>query len=255
MTELYTIDNNERKILLPLFVENGYDTVVMNSILAGSTGTAVTDSKINPTVSRLDSGAYTIFGGNPHSTAVMDLIRLAPINVVTPQNSEWENLLYHQFEGRITYQLFCRYLPHSLNKEHLSKMAGNIDDVFKVLRIDGKLARQLPKDIENNYFFEHFNSIDDFLTRGIGFCITYNNRIVSAVTSMAATDSIINIEIETHYDFRNKNLGAAVCAALLLYCLENHIEAQWLAANDISGKLAEKLGYVKGDSYRTFLIN
>lgn len=46
-------------------------------------GTAVADSKINPTVARLDSGAYTIFGGNPNSTAAIELIRLAPITVIT----------------------------------------------------------------------------------------------------------------------------------------------------------------------------
>lgn len=113
----------------------------------------------------------------------------------------------------------------------------------------------MPKDIHNDYFFEHFDSVEDFLTHGIGFCITQNDRIVSAVTSMAAAGRVINIEMETHYDYRNKKLGAAVCAALLLYCLDNNIEAQWLAANDISGKLAEKLGYDRGDSYKTFIIN
>lgn len=255
MSELYTISKNDRKILLPLFKENRYDTVIMKSILAGYQGTGVTDSKINPTVSRLDSGAYTILGGNPNSTAAIDLIRIAPIHVVTPENNVWVNLLHNEFEGKITYQPFYRYLPNSLNKDYLFKLSGSIDNTYKILRIDGELARQLPKDIDNDYFFEHFNSIEDFLTRGIGFCAIHNNKIVSAVTSMAAAERVINIEIETQYDYRNRNLGSTVCAALLLYCLENNIEAQWLAANDISGKLAEKLGYVKGVSYKTFLIN
>lgn len=255
MSELYTISNNERNFILPLFKENRYDTVIMKSILAGYQGTAVTDSKINPTVSRLDSGAYTIFGGNPNSIAAIDLIRKAPIHVVTPENSEWENLLQNEFEGKITYQPFYKFLPHSLNKEYLSKLAGNIDNSYKILRIDRDLARQLSKDIDNDYFFEHFISIDDFLTRGIGFCVIHNNKIVSAVTSMAAAEQVINIEIETHYDYRNKKLGTVVGASLLLYCLENHIEAQWLAANDISSKLAEKLGYVKDVGYKTFLIS
>lgn len=130
----------------------------------------------------------------------------------------------------------------------------NIDSNYKILRIDKKLANQLLVDINNNYFFEHFSSIDDFLVRGIGFCVKYNDTIVSAITSMAATEKMINVEIETHYEFRNKSLGTAVSARLLLYCLENKIEAQWLAANKISEKLALKLGYSKSEIYKTFII-
>jgi hypothetical protein len=254
MTEIYSIDKIEREILFPLFKENQYDTVVMKSVLEGDSGHAYSDSKTNPTVCRLDSGAYTIFGGNPNSIAAIELVRQSPINVVTPENKTWENLLYNEFKERISYQPFYKFLPYSLNKEHLLQLAINIDDDYKVLRIDRDLANQLPIDINNNYFFEHFCSSDDFLTRGIGFCVKYNNRIVSAITSMAASEKMINIEIETHSGFRNKNLGTAVSAKLLLYCLENDIEAHWLAATDISEKLALKLGYVKDEFYKTFLI-
>lgn len=255
MAEIYSIDKSEREILFPLFKQNQYDTVVMKSILEGHSGHAYSDSKTKPTVSRLESGAYTILGGNPNSAAAIELVRQAPINVVTPENKVWEELIYDEFKGRISYQPFHKFLPHSLSKDHLLQLAINIDDDYEILRIDKELANQLPIDINNNYFFEHFCSIDDFLTRGIGFCVKYNNRIISAVTSMAASNKMINIEIETHSEFRNKNVGTAVSAKLLIYCLENHIEAQWLAANEISEKLALKLGYIKDEFYKTFLIN
>lgn len=255
MVEIYSIDKSERENLFPLFKENRYDTVVMKSILEGYSGHAYSDSKTKPTVSRLESGAYTIFGGNPNSPAAIELVRQATINVVTPENKIWERLLHDEFRGRISYQPFYKFLPHSLSKDHLLQLTINIDDDYEILRIDRELANQLPIDINNNYFFEHFCSIDDFLTRGIGFCVKYNNRIVSAVTSMAASEKMINIEIETHSEFKNKNLGTAVSAKLLLYCLENDIEAQWLAANNISEKLALKLGYIKDEFYKTFLIN
>lgn len=244
----------QREILKPLFKENRYDVVVMESILQGDLGVAYSDNITNPIVSRLDSGAYTILGGNPKSKRAIDLIRYAPINVVTPENKIWEQLLYDEFKGKINYQPFCKLLPSSLNKENLQQLCMNIDSNYKILRIDKKLANQLLVDINNNYFFEHFSSIDDFLVRGIGFCVKYNDTIVSAITSMAATEKMINVEIETHYEFRNKSLGTAVSARLLLYCLENKIEAQWLAANKISQKLALKLGYSKSEIYKTFII-
>lgn len=245
----------EREALFPLFEENRYDIVVMKSVLEGHSGTAYSDSKTNPTVCRLDSGAYTIFGGDPNSILAVDLIRYVPINVVTPENKIWEQLLYDELKGRVSYQSFYRFLPNSITKEYLQQLAMNIDRNYKILRIDRELANQLSIDINNNYFFEHFSSVADFLSRGIGFCAKYNNKIVSAATSMAAAEKMINIEIETHSQFRNKNLGTAVSANLLLYCLENNIEAQWLAANDTSEKLALKLGYIKDEFYKTFLIN
>lgn len=252
MIETHSTD--EREILFPLFKNNKYDIVVMKSVLYGLSGTAYSDSKTNPTVCRLDSGAYTILGGNPDSEHALQLIRHAPINVVTPENAAWEKLLYNEFNDKITYQPFCSFLPPSLNKNHLQELTLSIGSDFKILRINQVLARQLHLDIDNSYFFEHFSSYEDFSNRGIGFCVTYKNKIVSAVTSMAAAEKLINIEIETLTDFRNKNLATAVCATLLLYCLENNITPQWLAANHKSEMLAEKLGYLKDDSYKTFII-
>lgn len=254
MAEIYSINKNERQILFPLFKDNKYDVVVMKSILEGHCGEAYADSKTSPTVARLDSGAYTILGGNPNAAAAVDLISKAPISVVTPENKSWEQLLYNELKGEISYQSFCKLLLKDIKKDILLKLILDIGDEYEILRIDKELADQLGKDINNDYFFEHFSSIDDFLTRGIGFCVKSNNKIVSAVTSMAACEKMINLEIETHPEFRNRNLGAAVSAKLLLYCLENDIQGQWLAANEISEKLALKLGYIKEEYYKTLLI-
>jgi hypothetical protein len=69
---------DERDTLAPLFRENRYDTVVMNSVLEGYFGVAYSDSRDAPSVARLDSGAFTILGGNPKADAVTALIRHAP---------------------------------------------------------------------------------------------------------------------------------------------------------------------------------
>ena len=50
----------ERELLKPLFETNKYDVVIMKSILEGDLGTAYSNDISNLTVSRLDSGAYTI---------------------------------------------------------------------------------------------------------------------------------------------------------------------------------------------------
>lgn len=52
---------------------------------------------------------------------------------------------------------------------------------------------------------ENFESMEDFLNRGIGYCVVHEDRIVSAATSMAMCRGAIDIEIETVPEFRRRN--------------------------------------------------
>jgi predicted GNAT family acetyltransferase len=102
---------------------------------------------------------------------------------------------------------------------------------------------------------ENFHSVDDFLGRGIGYCVVHHNRIVSAATSMAASRRAIDIEIETVPGYRKQGLATVAGAQLVAYCLERGIEPCWLAANAASERLALRLGYVRGDRYETLAID
>jgi hypothetical protein len=62
------IASPERNVLVPLFRENRYDTVLINSVLEGYFGVSYADSKSTPSVARLDSGAFAMLGGNPQAS-------------------------------------------------------------------------------------------------------------------------------------------------------------------------------------------
>lgn len=112
----------------------------------------------------------------------------------------------------------------------------------------------MASDLGNEFFFESFESIEDFLVRGVGFCLVHGERVVSAATSVAACRDAIDIEIETAPDYRMKGLATTVGARLVLYCVARGIDPKWLAANAPSEGLALKLGYEKGTSYETLEI-
>jgi len=226
----------------------------MNSVLEGYFGTACANSITSPTVARLDSGAFTILGGDPNAPAVTALLRYSPIYYVTPENSDWRRVLRAEFGDRLSTLGFTELSSQLLNVNHLLTLTQELADGFKLVKIDELLAERLPSDLNNEYFFENFLSIQDFLKRGIGYCILHEGRIVSAATSMAMCDRAIDIEIETAPEFRQRGLGTSVGAQLVLDCLKNGIEPKWLAANIESEKLAQKLGYVKGDIYETFEV-
>lgn len=244
----------ERPILVSLFQNCRYDRVLIDSVLEGLFGSAFADSDVRPTVARLDSGAFTLLGGNSRAAATKALLRLAPIDYVTPQNEAWRRLLREEFGDRISALPFTDFSAAALDPAHLAKLVAALPPAFALAPIDKSLAERLPSDTGNAYFFENYASVDDFLERGVGYVILYRGRIVSAATAMAQSSRAIDIEIETVTDFRRRGLGTVVGARLVATWLARGIEPRWLAANAASEKLALKLGYVRGETYETFAL-
>ncbi len=254
VSSIVEIAVTERNVLAPLFGENRYDTVLINSVLEGYFGVSYADSKSTPSVARLDSGAFTMLGGNPEATAVTVLLRHAPIYYVTPGNDEWRRALEDEFGEKVVSLRFTEFSSRSLDENHLAGLVQSLAAGFELRKVDRELAERLPLDMNNEYFFENFESVEDFLSRGIGYCVVHEDRIVSAATSMAMCSGAIDIEIETAAEYRRRGLGTVVGAKLVSHCLRSGIDPKWLAANLRSEKLAQKLGYEKEETYETFEI-
>jgi GNAT superfamily N-acetyltransferase len=254
MTMPVEIEAADRHGLVAVFENCHYDRVLIESVLEGRFGRAYADSVAGPTVARLDSGAFTVLGGNPHAPGVVPLLRLAPIAYVTPQTTEWRRTLQDELGIPMMALPFTVFSAATLDKAHLARLLGTLAPVFELKRIDKTLARQLPLDTGNSNFLENFHSVDDFLGRGIGYCILHQNRIVSAATSMAQCRRAIDIEVETVPAYRKQGLATVVGAQLVAVCLEQGVEPHWLAANTASERLALKLGYVRGERYETLAI-
>jgi len=254
MTMPVEIPVADRHRLSPLFENCRYDRVLIDSVLEGYFGRACADSSAHPAAARLDSGEFTMLGGNPNEAGVKDLLRSAPIGYVTPQTAEWRHTLQDEFGTDLRALPFVQLSAVDLDQAHLVRLTGALPALFELKRIDRALAEQLPTDIGNEYCFENFNSIDDFLERGIGYCVLWCNKIVSAATSFAQSRRAIDIEIETVAGYRKQGLATVVGAQLVAHCLERGIEPCWLAANAASERLAVRLGYIRGDCYETYAI-
>ena len=81
-----------------------------------------------------------------------------------------------------------------------------------------------------------------------------DGKIVSAASSYSRYREGIDIEIDTVKEERHKGLASAVCAALILSCLEEGLYPAWDAANMMSVRLAKKLGYEFSHEYICFGI-
>jgi hypothetical protein len=252
---IFEISPKDRHYLKDIFENCNYDKVLIQSILEGGNGNSYADSVQNPKVARLDIGAFTIIAGDCTIKETKELFEIEKrIDYITPQNIEWEKFIKNYYDNKINTIEFISYNHEFIKEEYLEETIKKLPQEYIIKRIDRSLAERLKKEIGNEYFFENYISIEDFLEKGIGYCILHNEEIVSAALSMASAKKAIDIEIETVEKYRNKKLGKIIGAKLIKYCLEEDIIPYWLAANEISNKLALSLGYIEKERYKTFEI-
>ena len=100
----------------------------------------------------------------------------------------------------------------------------------------------------------NFRSCQEFMARGVGVGILHQGTFVSGASSAAVGRGKLEIEIQTHRQFRRRGLARAVAAALILYCLEHGIEACWDAANEPSAALARQVGFHSTGKYEAYRL-
>ncbi|MFW9982840.1 MAG: GNAT family N-acetyltransferase, partial [Candidatus Thorarchaeota archaeon] len=100
-----------------------------------------------------------------------------------------------------------------------------------------------------------FGSSEEFYKNGIGYCIKYNDEIVSMASTFTPYTDIFEIQVDT-FDtkHRRKGLATAVSAAIMVHALEKNITPYWDAANEASIQLALKLGYTDPEPWEGYYL-
>ncbi len=104
-------------------------------------------------------------------------------------------------------------------------------------------------------FVAQFASARDFANRGLGVVALLGDQIVGGASSYVCFQGGMEIEVDTHRDYRRRGVAAACCASLILNCLSRGLYPSWDAANLASVALAEKLGYRQAGPYPVWHLN
>ena len=247
---IVSIDLNKRNVLVPLFADHLTERIFINSILEGRTGIAFADSETNPQVAQLTVSRWTMFGGDAAHPVAQELVRRLSRTWIIPVSGVWRELIFQVHGHHLKQARGITFSPESLSLKHLRNLQKRIPFGCHIERVDIPLANRLKN--EGFSSFGGFNSLADFVERGIGFCATIEGGIVSYAVSMMQCREGIEVGVGTHPEFRNKGFATAVGATLLVHCLERGIYARWSTGyeNAISIHLAEKLGYVHEGVYK-----
>ena len=253
---IYEANVEVRKKLVPMF-ENIDSTIVL-SYLQGHLGTAWVDNLENPTVAQITVGIFVFYAGDPSTKETEELLfNLPEFTLAIVDSDKWKSRIESVHCGAI--EKFQRYRfeknPAHLNRIHILNLLSSLPEGYEIKKVDDNIAhapsfRELSED-----FVSQFESIDDFIKRGVGYAILHDDKVVAASTSFSVYDGGIEIEIATHPEYRRIGLATVVASALILDCLDSGKYPSWDAANTESVELAKKLGYVFKEAYDTYFIN
>ena len=185
-------------------------------------------------------GDFAYFAGEPD----IELLHARPDRwlVIVPQNEEWEELIENNFPAfkRIRY---ATRKDTKFDRKKLEAMVNALPAGYAIRRIDGELHDVCLKDENFEEAVSAFGSKEKYLELGKGFAVMKDGKIVAAASSYTRYKNGIDIEIDVVKEERHKGLGSAVAAKLILECLDEGLYPAWDAANMMSIRLAEKLGY------------
>jgi GNAT superfamily N-acetyltransferase len=175
---------------------------------------------------------------------------------ISVPSEEWELSLK-------THWTYLGYSPRTelsaknLSLQSIRQLLISLPEGFQMKRVDIEAVKQIL--IQNFTDFvwviNFFGSPEKFIEEGVGFCIQEDQKIVCIAmgytTAVPLTQSI-EMHIATHPDYRGSGFATLASAKVIEYFLKKGIEPHWDAANPLSVKLAEKLGYTDPEPHKFY---
>lgn len=138
-----------------------------------------------------------------------------------------------------------------IEKRYLFEYAGDkINNAFRLptgyelKEIDHELLKKISGTIVPSLFWKDVNN---FLTKGKGYCICYGDDVSTWAFSAAVSTKEIDIGIETNPKYKQQGLGMMVAKKMVQYVLAQSKQPVWAChyKNIASERMAEKLGFIK----------
>jgi hypothetical protein len=259
MEQEYTIAHAERRLLAPFFTDHRYLRPDIDAVLQGYCGAAIADTGSDFQVAQLSISALTFFGGDSAHPMARHLVEQLPGETIVIVASEaWRALVRHVHGARVLLRPRIAFSAKRLELAHLHQLMEGVPVGYQITRIDLELAQQTSGEVSARLILpEVWDSLADFMMRGIGFCALTGERIVCGAVSAVRCDTAIEIQINTLSSFRRLGLATVVGATLVADCLEHGLEPDWDtdAANLPSQRLAQRLGYVPESCYEWLVLS
>lgn len=242
------------------------DTIKVEKLFEGSVDSLVTsclqgmmDSRIyvtdldNPRSAMSFLACFAFLAGEPDR----ELASFKPKGVVgmVPSSEGWAKLIEECQPDADKVTRYAIQKGTKFDRANLQRLVDALPEGYEIQRIDGALYDKCVEIDDFEDAVGHFASKEQYLEMGRGFAVTKDGEPVSVASSYTVYREGIEIEIDTLEEERRKGLASAVCAALILSCLDDGLYPSWDAANMNSVHLAEKLGYQFSHEYPCYWLD
>ncbi|NRP21009.1 hypothetical protein LPJGGPFB_04268 [Ensifer adhaerens] len=256
---MYKLEQKAYSVAQPLLNTLSTQHVAVAAVLDGTlTGDIWIDDRVDPAVALLANGDAFYLAGDPGrgSGSFADLGREIPAWAYLFVDDPWVGLL-----DRVWSNAFAR--PHPRIRFGLAygrqPEAAGLPEGFRLAPIDRALVEAAPGNVDTvTDLFEDWPSADDFLQKGVGFCILHDGDIVSHCATDSVSGDRCELGVGTEPDFRRLGLGGIAAAATISECVKRGIHGiEWHthASNKGSIAIARNAGLVETDRHFAYSGN
>ncbi len=260
---------NEFERVRPLFQGFDYSLSIHAAIEGNNPGRIFVDNVDRPrTALALTVEGYLLAGDDGNLETNSALRRLFKENIFTGEvfvNGDWSvSLAVHPetWEARLPYLIPTHEIERSERYHYLCRTVefdwrSHVPAGCTVRRVDQALLDDstivFPEALRDWFdFTEMWWTMENFLVKGVSFCVVEGSEVVSWCVSDCAAGDRIDVGIITHPGHRRRGFAAIATAATVEYCLSHGFSAiGWHcnAENIGSWKTAEKVGFERNREY------
>jgi RimJ/RimL family protein N-acetyltransferase len=246
------LPKDERQVARPLY--EGFPGLhgAIDSALEGVLGNVFADDRSRPRVARIVIGDFHAISGDPSAPAAAEALLAVPHRDYIAVHDSWHELVRRTLPVAQAYDRFAFQAPPRWDRRRLATFRASLPEDYTLQRVDaGTVAafRAL-----NETFVDNFESMEDFLRRGVGFAVTIGGEMVAGCSSYSISSNKLEFEIETRPDYWRRGLALVTGSRLIDHCLDNVLEPCWDAAHEGSARLAEALGFVGRRHYTSYRL-
>jgi GNAT superfamily N-acetyltransferase len=191
--------------------------------------------------------------GYPAATDATEALLAIPSRDYLSVPETWHELVQRTLPTAEANDRFAFSAPERWDRARLAVLRQSLPSGYELRRVDADCVEAF-RDL-NGSFVSNFQSLDDYLERGVGFAVTNEaGDIVAGCSTYTISSRCLEFEIETCPKYQRRGLALVSGARMIEHCLEAGLEPCWDAAHDGSARLAERLGFVGRRHYTAYRV-
>lgn len=241
-----------REVIRPLFADYPYLQGLVHGVLSGAFGQAFADQPDHATVGMICIHDFVFFAGNAATPTATAMLQSCPPGAwLIGQDATWHKRFGEQWAQLKQKARFAFQAPAVWARERLTALQHELPIGYTLKPITEANAAR---------FAQLSTSLVDFdgqgqptMAHSVGFGIEVEGQFVAGCAG-APAGGMLDFEIQTALAHRRRGLATAVAAAMILHCLDYGLKPCWDAANEMSARLAEKVGFVGRTRYSAYQV-